>query len=426
MTTPATPLLDTAAVIDGAIQAVELKNVLDYIKSKVNDLGQDLASILTSPDFATASEVEQDLIQDLIHSNADDLWDQYGLHIGSHNKLYDSVLVAAHGISDVDSIDTVDYHERLFLHSLHKCSALKDIFEKFTDAYGFEELYPIARNDRHEAWTKILDTGKIRDLDALRSLPTAIGVDKPGWYLIVLRDENDPSWYRLYVGQGSNIDDRIKEHKRNLRKGVGRLLYDHWRKPGRYPEFYLLGTANPVEFPVMGDLAPYLNIMEQFWSLGVQTLQALDLDKWLLPSSVRSTQCGLNMRLPIYQGYQDAPRGMASILASDDPEISEYAMGIVGKVHGKMRANDYKATSITARANSHKKHLWRRADPALGDPEEVLTICTSCQKTKHLDTQPTFEVRSGKYIIRQRCRCRICKDPKSGIGGKGTRLRQTR
>ncbi|PNH59332.1 hypothetical protein VD0001_g9930, partial [Verticillium dahliae] len=59
------------------------------------------------------------------------------------------------------------------------------------------------------------DNLPIRDAAALKSLPPVNGVDAPGWYLILVQDEEDPEFLRLYAGQAGTqgLQKRRGDHR---------------------------------------------------------------------------------------------------------------------------------------------------------------------------------------------------------------------
>lgn len=249
------------------------------------------------------------------------------------------------------------------------------------------------------------ESWKLRDFDALMSLQSYHGVRSAGWYFIVLTDENDPAWRRLYVGQATDIHRRAQDHKTRYKRELNKLLYRLWNRPGRTAEVYVLGTTNNPD-------PKWLDIVEQFWSVALQTLLPGDLDKWIPDTVERASEAGLNVNLPINQSHSgNFHAHWMYAFASTDPEIVAYAQAIIDKTHGTARATDYHELSATNRSKpsrSGKPKQYR--DPEEGDPRDVTTYCEGCKdpNVTWVDTRPSFSVQTGEYVARRCALCNTC------------------
>lgn len=67
---------------------------------------------------------------------------------------------------------------------------------------------------------------------SILSLPLANSEKIVGWYLGVILDIDDPTWYRLYVGQSICIKNRVQSHLRE-RFTKGSYHYLTSRQPGK-------------------------------------------------------------------------------------------------------------------------------------------------------------------------------------------------
>jgi hypothetical protein len=113
----------------------------------------------------------------------------------------------------------------------------------------------------------------------LTSLPKAEDTAATGWYVIVLTDKN--GWIKLYVEQARNLRNRDHQHRLSYRRN-GHLVHRLWNKPWREAHIHALGTTNHVD-------NEYLNLVEQFWAVALQTLQPVRLAEWL-PAHVYRTR----------------------------------------------------------------------------------------------------------------------------------------
>lgn len=270
------------------------------------------------------------------------------------------------------------------------------------------------------AWNLIIRPGKIGDLSTLRQLPTAEGVQRSGWYVAVVQDAAESDYLRLYVGQSKNVGIRVSDHKRCIKKPDKASFFYHCaRKKKRKVSFFLLGFANEDRIDPKF-LQCWMNIGEQFWSIILQTLQPPQLEEWLKDVTAMGEVLGLNIALPINQGFEERSRhagnGFPQMYRSTDPELVAFAKAASkkGNVKGHISQSEKEYIGILqAMRNtpaSRKDEYWRDADPSLNDRMYLKVICSSCKhpKSMRIDRQPRYTIVSGKYVCSRKRWCPFC------------------
>lgn len=243
-----------------------------------------------------------------------------------------------------------------------------------------------------------------------------------GWYLAVVRDAIRCDYLRLYVGQSKNVGIRVSGHKRNIRNPDKVSFFYHCaRQESRTVSFFLLGYANEncidPEF-----LQCWMNVGEQFWSTILQTLQPTNLAKWLDGITTLVDSSGLNVALPVHQGFEErsehAGNGFPQLFKSNDPEVLSFAQAAIrrGNIQGHISqsAKEYVGILRAMRNTpaSRRDLLWRDADPFRHDPRSLKVVCSRCKhpKSMRIDRNPTYTMVTGKYVCRRKRWCPFCVD----------------
>jgi len=267
----------------------------------------------------------------------------------------------------------------------------KKPYKDFIPKHGHDELFRLLKKSVCPVvWSTLVDGGKPFTPELLRSsgLPHGCGDHPfPGWYLIVLEDPKDPSWWRVYVGQSTDLKRREKSHLTNSKNSnVKELLYHTWRAGLPVPKdqplpreakIYPLGWDNSG---LTGkDRELFLNLGEMFFCLVLQTLQEQSLLRWL-PKDVRLLDDlrGLNVSVPISEMRHGS---FYTIWDSKDPDVLAYARSVVktnlGAAQVALKEMGYTPIAMASRARSSKfvDGIYRSADPAKGDLESVEVRC---------------------------------------------------
>lgn len=281
-------------------------------------------------------------------------------------------------------------------------------------------------------WRHLFELGKIADRDALEQLSTDSFPEQPGWYIIVVTDDEDAAFWALYCGQAEDLQHRNTDHKKFVRLSTeNSLLYFTWRgsgplpdngQPGRRATFVLLGTdKSGLEG---NDQSLFLNITEMFIALMSQSLQRMDLAGWLPEDVVlRTSHVGLNVALPLHQNHpKDAARSFSFLSKASSSTALAYrkyrTRHAFDQASKRMRELDFMPTKVSNRQSGHLFPIYfRNADPSLGDVLAVPVRCRTCGG-RTVDDFPYFLKRTGAYVAR-RFACDSC--PKKSGGGRGQR-----
>jgi hypothetical protein len=248
----------------------------------------------------------------------------------------------------------------------------------------------------------------VRDLNTLTSLPLSGDVQSSGWYLIVLREHSDPSWYRLYVGQTNNLARRVKEHQNpTYRKHQGhKFLYKLWEDPDRYGQVYTLGQTQSTD-------QLYLNVVEHVWAVALQTLESEWLQPWMADGVALYTSLGANISSPLAQ-YLDSAGWPPWYLGfrSEDPEKRAFCQAVIDKGQATHEATDYVLIRTSQRATMSKRSTNgpKYRGPVGDDPQSVELYCHKCgdKAQTYIETLPTYSIRTGRFVARQRRKCKNC------------------
>jgi hypothetical protein len=110
-------------------------------------------------------------------------------------------------------------------------------FKDWIPAQGHRHLFDLLKKCTHpDIWEHCVDGDKAFDRDFLLGLPSR-EIDSPGWYLIVLYDEDDISWWRDYVGQSGDVTRRWRKHQSaSTNQLFQALIYEVWRNGEPIPE----------------------------------------------------------------------------------------------------------------------------------------------------------------------------------------------
>ncbi|KAK4034702.1 hypothetical protein C8A01DRAFT_18544, partial [Parachaetomium inaequale] len=147
----------------------------------------------------------------------------------------------------------------------------------------------------------------------------------------------------------------------------------------------------------------FLNLVEMFFCLVLQTLQPKSLLRWL-PKDVRIRDDlrGLNLDVPVTEIRH---RAITTIWDSTDPEVLAYARSVVtrnlGAAQAVLQAVQYKPLTDVRRAMgvNFTSGVYRSADAGAGDPTSVEVKCTKCGWTR-TDQTPSFVCVTGEYLNR--------------------------
>ena len=108
--------------------------------------------------------------------------------------------------------------------------------------------------------------------------------------------------------------------------------------------------------------------------------------------------------------------GFATLFASQDPEVLQYAHNVATagtqKGHESQAKSGFKdlTQGIRDSEKSKKGILWRLANPNSGEPTEVLVICKTCmsEESKGIDAMPMFSIKTNRYVCRDHPCCPVC------------------
>jgi hypothetical protein len=155
----------------------------------------------------------------------------------------------------------------------------------------------------------------------------------------------------------------------------------------------------------------WLNIVEQYWAVALQTLPLSRLDEWLPEGTRLEEEVGTNITMPISQVSLDGVYdfGWVKLYGSTDPVKREYAEGILEKILETQEENDWERLSMSMRRVGGQEGVtWRVAGD--DDATAVEVHCGRCKDLSHvwIDTRPTYRISDGRYIRRRRTLCPKC------------------
>jgi hypothetical protein len=194
-----------------------------------------------------------------------------------------------------------------------------------------------------------------------------------GWYMNVLTDEADPTWFALYPGQSINVGKRVRFHKNKYLIAPSSLHYFTWKQSGKKPAFVLLG-----QLPAgTQDEELVLNICEQLLGTILQALPEKMLPEYLPPGvEVRLPHRGLMVARAMSQGHKSAVNDSWMLYKATNPLTlrfaNEYYKVSLEKGRQKQVALHQAPQIETKRMKSKKAHLFREPDVSLGDHLTVM------------------------------------------------------
>lgn len=250
-----------------ALYGPKLTDVLmDYLVSLLRDDYDH--SCLVAESFQNCTEREKAFVYDIVSHMKEELGEG-GVELGGELiprsvwnnpiALYGLVVKAKHSIAAFpipeqapEAAPVLLWETTQFDHICAKIMAMPRHRElaEFIEDEGMNALRQRWTRDAFQAHQVLAHEDgslKIRDIEALASLPLARYVNQPGWYLAVMKDAADPAWLRLYVGQAIVISVRIVGHQARKRAGGHELFYRLWNMPGRSVQFYILATTDSIE-----------------------------------------------------------------------------------------------------------------------------------------------------------------------------------
>lgn len=252
---------------------------------------------------------------------------------------------------------------------------------------------------------------------SILSLPLANSEKIVGWYLGVILDIEDPTWYRLYVGQSICIKNRVQSHLRE-RFTKGSYHYLTSRQPGKSATYVVLGTLNlhGLDKEVS---AAILNLRELYFCLYFQTLSSISLQEYLSAEIIRVPWIGLNIANPLYQSHR-------SDLNLDDSEAyGKWVQSAGQQVRiRRMETLQWMPMIEAQRARYRTDRLSRNASIALGDDPLILVHCGRCHSvsSRRRDPSPLY-ARNGRGYIRRAMLCGFCvRKPSESAGARGCSL----
>ncbi|KAK6217108.1 hypothetical protein QIS74_07222 [Colletotrichum tabaci] len=226
--------------------------------------------------------------------------------------------------------------------------ARKRYIEYLGRGHDFHSTFP--RLESESLCQSFIDAGKIGldDLKALCKPSGSIKYNGPGHYMGLITDQDVQSWYTKYIGQAHEVHKRVhKSHNASARraekvlreataaslrngvkihKSLGALIYRVWAAKGtnRSANWMLLSKVVEQVGETAEDLLAWLSLVEMFFCLAFQTIQKVDLNKWL-PSEIprEEPHVGLNVAIPLSTLglFHVNPLTPNTLQSLDDPEI---------------------------------------------------------------------------------------------------------
>lgn len=261
-------------------------------------------------------------------------------------------------------------------------------------------------------------------LSRLLSIGGDILHTKVGWYLNILTDETDLSWFALYPGQSIEVNKRIRYHQTH-HKTHHSLHYFTWNQASKKSIFVLLGSVPDR----ISDQEMVLNIGEQLLGVILQALPEQMLPQYLPPGvQVRLPHRGLMVARPMNQSHANATSDSWMVWKSTNPITRLYAQTYYQESLDKGRETQVQQEQIgqinTKRSKSKKAHLFRDPDPTAGDLPTVMRWCKICKLTQSQDPAPIYEISTGRYIARK-SPCGTCVETAPGRLARSKKGRKT-
>ncbi|KAL2865707.1 uncharacterized protein BJX67DRAFT_173130 [Aspergillus lucknowensis] len=209
--------------------------------------------------------------------------------------------------------------------------------KRYKSLFDLEDVMTILEDKLNPTVRNLCETGDFT-LARLRAIgKTPEDSKRSGVYLHILWRPGKEERFWLYVGQATNVSDRLRTHNDPYRRRRNPSLHYHvWDSATDMESVFV--TLAESDAPVCLRSQLLLNMQEMWMSLIFQTLTPLQLDKFL-PESVKRLWSGnnLNVALPLWQGFtggeeqavmEDACGGRLSFqqyLRSDDPTTRQWA-----------------------------------------------------------------------------------------------------
>ncbi|KAJ1335264.1 hypothetical protein MN608_02000 [Microdochium nivale] len=232
---------------------------------------------------------------------------------------------------------------------------------------------------------------------------------------------NKPEFFKKYVGQSCHVATRLAQHERAQFSSQS-LFHFAWRRPdeGRHVQWIRLGRrTGPEVFEDDGEEeeeAMWMNIVEMFYALALQSLSEVYLERWAPDAELVQPHAGLNVALPLHQGLLTAEvcrgLGFGHLHNSSDPEQVAYAQlcctkGGLNAWEAAETNNAYETRGATLFAQGNLHHLKRRRLPQEPFPE---IQCKKCGQRK-LDDNPYYTVADNKYLDERGSTCQGTCEP---------------
>lgn len=131
---------------------------------------------------------------------------------------------------------------------------------------------------------------------------TTLSQYQDGGYLVVVTDELDHLYFRVYVGQSTRLFNRIGDHIKHIRRGdVSKLLYYICRRPSRTAHFLRFWSIQPAyKEPLQHTLL--LNILEMVMCRVFESISPQILTQYFGPGHYSNV--GLNIVPPLLQNMK--------------------------------------------------------------------------------------------------------------------------
>lgn len=224
-----------------------------------------------------------------------------------------------------------------------------------------------------------------------------------------------PAFFKKYVGQSCHVARRLADHER-VQYSSQSLFHFTWRRPdeGRHVQWIRLGRrTGPQHFEDHGEEegeAMWMNIVEMFYALALQSLSEAYLKRWAPDAELVQPHAGLNVALPLHQGLltEGVRRGLGfgHLHNSSDPEQVAYAQ--LCCIKGGLNAweagetnSAYEKRGATLFARGNLQDIKRRRLPQEPKPE---IECKDCGHRK-LDKHAYYTVADNEYIDERSTTC---------------------
>jgi hypothetical protein len=161
----------------------------------------------------------------------------------------------------------------------------------------------------------------------LLTLPRLLGIggdtnfEGCGWYMNMLTDELDPTWYALYPVQTIDGGKRVRYHKTHYLTAKESLHYFTWKQPHKKSGFVLLGQL-PASIEAE---ALMLNVVEQLLGTIFQALPEEMLPEYLPRDvQVRLQHRGLMVARPMQQSEGNDGKDSHMLYSLSNPTTLMY------------------------------------------------------------------------------------------------------